>query len=336
MVASPELVIPVRVAGSHRDVVKFRKSHGYTEKLYGVSEHAGPHRAPPPLGQRAAEVCALLAQPDVPEPASVFGAYCLVFHLFMAVDNRYFGPYNPRGLRPGRCGLLGMETSIAAHGASGFNVALLDDLVVVLHARHGVELWQSDSREHMRKRDAAQRLAALSACRPLFVRAAGAARPSGADQGDRRDYFADLHRYARERIWAAEHRPTRPETRAERLRRLFAALEHAPRPGNPLEAHIAVNQLLWYVEQAAFEIRRTQGVHQFPDRMFSTCPFRVGVSDAFPGAQILFSVGHAIFLHTDGTTDIYAHDRSPRPGGEGSLGLMTERPAATLKGRESA
>jgi hypothetical protein len=312
----PQLVVQVRSSPFHREVARFRRSRGYTTALFGSPEAAcasPPRSPPPPKADRIAEVCALLAAPDRPRPSNSFGAYHLVFQLFMAVDNRYFGAYHPQSARGERREIFGLQDTIAADPASGWNIGVFDGLAVLIGARGAIELWQSGGER----------------CLFRDVRRPGEA--AAVREAGQYDYFAELRRYALERSAAADW-PAGPETKSQRVERLFSLLEHAPRPGNRLEAHIAVNQLLCHLEEAAFGA--WGNAVDSRQRLTGVMPFSIRVSDAFPGAEMLFSSRHALLFYADGTADIYPYDGAVPTSGEG-LVRLGERPVATLKGRSN-
>jgi hypothetical protein len=279
-----------------RELRAFREGRGYGGPLV-ASQGEGPSGVRRVvLEQRLTEVRALLAAPDLPPPADAFEGYSLLVHLCLAVDNKYLGPFRPSHRVLDRPICQTPEFFGAAHPADGV-IGVLPELVFLLEPGR-VELVPRTPGNPM----------------PFEV---------AAD-----DPFAPLRRYA----W----RDVRPfpapamPSKQERMRQYFSFLGRAPAPENRLQCYALTNWLFGALEGRH---RVLPGASE-ASWMFTTLPSMLHECVGHPQADVVLSMGHAMFYYADGSTEIFARDRA-RDAKDGArpAGMVLTRRECRIEGR---
>jgi len=252
----------------------FRARRGYGGPFiaYAAQDEKPRVAQPPSLQERITETRELLADPELPRPQDSFDAFCVLLHLFMGVENKYFGPYNPRQASPERSSLYKGGAFFTAKRSASAVIGLQREFCFLLDHEKGIEIAQRGSLADM----------------PFEVA--------------EHDRYAPLRSY----IYAAARAaaPGALPAKDDRLEQFFAALAGAPAPEDRLQALVLVNTLLGAMENRHPSLAGVPG----PARMMGVLPYAVQQSDAWPGADILLSLGHAVCYYADGTVEVYARD----------------------------
>jgi hypothetical protein len=274
-----------------RRVKEFRTAMGYSGPLFDAdAPPVAAQQAPGSLWQRREELVRLLEMPACPRPETAFEAYCLVFQLMVAVDNRHFGPFNLKAAAADRLGTPTPSRMIELAGEPQRVCIPTRVFNLVVGSRGGVELRVRSGDYRAGDVRLFPRSADLESFPALVPDAQGA--------------FRSRQLHAQNA--SARVKPQSGASKRERVARFLSALAEALPAGDPLEAMAGLNLLLESMERAHFGPAPASPNNE---RLYSVLPFSVHASPAFPGAALLLSAGHVIAYYADGRIEIHERDR---------------------------